>query len=229
MEPKPSDFEQLASRVDALEKQNRWLKRGGAAVLLSLASLIVMGQARPATNIDAQSYTLRDAKGAKRAQLLLDSDSPQKSPDPTLRFFDEKGNQTVLLSPARLELSGQSDAGTNILLDDAKGTTRANLGLTGDQSFLLLNDSKGVPRVRVDLDHGQPDVALQNAQQVPVVGMGIIDGEPTIGLDDPEGNSAAIGSTPVVTNGKPHRTSAASIMLFGKDGSLLWSAPGGNN
>lgn len=229
METRPSDFERLVARVEDLERQNRRLKRSGLAVLLTAVSLIVMGQARPVTDVAAHSYTLLDTKGAKRAELLMDSDSPQKSSDPTLRFFDEKGNQTLILSASRLELTGQSDAGTNVLLDDANGVTRANLGLIADQSFVLLNDSKGVTRVRVNLDRGQPAVALQNTRQIPLVGMDIVDGEPSIGLDDPEGNSAAIGSTKVVTNGLEHRTSAASIMLFGKDGSLLWSAPSGNH
>src|SRR5579871_2721695 len=108
MQTSASHLDLLAVRVERLERQNRLLKRGGLMLLLTAASLIVMGQARPNTAVDAQRYTLRDAKGAKRAELLLDSESPQSKPDPTLRFFDDKGNQTLTLSATRLELAGRS-------------------------------------------------------------------------------------------------------------------------
>ena len=228
MQNSASQFELLAARVERLERQNRLLKRGGLGVLLAAASLIVMGQARPNTALDAQRYTLRDAKGAKRAELVLDSESPQSRPDPTLRFFDDNGNQTLTLSATRLELAGQAESGSNILLDDAKGVARADLGILGEQSFVLLNDSKGAPRIRVELDHDQPKIVLQDPQQNPHLGLALINGQPMVGLDGTDGTSAAIGATDVVTNGQPRQTSAASIILFGKDGSVLWSAPGAN-
>jgi hypothetical protein len=225
--PAARDFEFLTAKVEQLEKQNRRFKRGGMAVLLASVCLFAMGQARQNTALGAQSFVLRDASGSKRAELALESESPRSTPTPTLRFFDEKGNQTLFLSSTRLELAGQSDLGTNILLDDAKGVARANLGLLGDQSFALLNDAKGTPRVRVDLDHGQPKIDLQDADEIPRVGMAIIKDLPTIGLDDPQGFSAVLGSTSVVTAGSrdEHQTPAASLMLFGKDGNVLFSAP----
>lgn len=228
MQTSASDFELLAGRVDRLERQNRLLKRGGVAVLLAAGSLIVMGQARPNTGIDAQRYTLRDADGGKRAELVLDSDSPQAKPDPMLRFFDDKGNKTLILSATKMELAGQSEMGSNILLDDAKGVARADLGILGEQSFVLLNDSKGSPRIRVELDHDQPKIVLQDPQENPHLGLALINGEPVVGLDGTDGSSTAIGATDVVTNGQQRQVSAASIILFGKDGSVLWSAPGIN-
>lgn len=228
MQTSASDFELLATRVERLERQNRLLKRGWLAVLLAAGSLIVMGQARPNTGVDAQRYTLRDAQGAKRAELVLDSDSPQAKPDPTLRFFNDKGDQTLTLSATKMELAGQSEMGSNILLDDAKGVARADLGILGEQSFVLLNDSKGAPRIRVELDHDQPKIVLQDPQENPHLGLALINGEPVVGLDGTDGSSTAIGATDVVTNGRQHQVSAASVILFGKDGSVLWSAPGVN-
>ena len=227
MQNSSSNFDFLAARVEQLERQNRRFKRGGLAVLLAGACLFAMGQARPAGALGAQSFVLRDASGGKRAELVLESESPRSSPSPTLRFFDDKGNQTLFLSSTRIELAGQSELGTNILLDDAKGVARADLGLFGDQSFVLLNDAKGTPRVRVDLDHGQPKVDLQDAQEIPRVGMAIVQNEPTIGLDDTNGFSAVLGSTSLVTagTGQERLTPAASLILFGKDGNVLFAAP----
>jgi hypothetical protein len=225
MQNSTSDFDVLAARVERLEKQNRRLKRGGLAVLLAAASVIVMGQARPSTTLGAQSFILRDASGGKRAELVLDSESPRSTPTPTLRFFDDKGNQTLFLSSTRLELAGQSDLGTNIILDDAQGVARADVGLSEDQSFVLLNDAKSVPRIRLELNHGQPKIALQDAQEVPRLGLVMVNDEPSIGLEDPQGFSAVFGSTAFLGPGSGRPTSAASLVIFGKDGSALWSAP----
>jgi hypothetical protein len=234
MQTSPSDFELLAIRVDRLERQIRRLKRGALAGLLAVASLIAMGQARPNTGVEAQRFTLRDAKGAKRAELVLDSETPQSSPNPTLRFFDEKGNGTLTLSPTKLELAGQSALGSNILLDDAKGVARADIGLLDEQSFVLLNDANGLARVRMDLDHDQPRIALlgiapsQNPMEIPLLALGMINGEPSLSLYDTNGTSAAIGATKVIANGKERQAAAASIILFDKDGSILWAAPNPN-
>lgn len=225
MQTSASEFQLLAERVECLERQNRLLKRGALAVLVAAASLVVMGQARPNTAVDAEKYTLRDAKGLKRAELVLDSEKPQAAPEPTLRFFDDKGDQTLTLSATRLELAGQSEMGSNILLDDAKGVARADLGILGEQSFVLLNDAKGAPRIRVEFDKDQPKIVLQDPQQIPHLGLALVNGEPVLGLDGTDGTSTAIGATDVVTNGRPRQTSAASIILFSKDGSILWSAP----
>ena len=225
MQNSTSDLDLLAARIERLEKQNRRLKRSVLAVLLGAASLVVMGQARPSTTLGAQSFVLRDATGGKRAELVLESESPRSIPTPTLRFFDEKGNQTLFLSSTRLELAGQSDLGTNIILDDAKGVARADLGLADDQSFVLLNDSKAVPRIRVELNHGQPKIALQNEKELPRLGLVIANDEPAVALDDAQGFSAVFGSTSLLGPGAGPATSAASLVLFGKDGSALWSAP----
>ena len=46
-------------------------------------------------------------------------------------------------------------------------------------------------------------------------------------LQDKEGFGTHIGRTDLATprTGETHKTSAASLVLFGKDGKVLWSAP----
>jgi hypothetical protein len=53
-----------------------------------------------------------------------------------------------------------------------------------------------------------------------------VDG-PSLTLSDNEGFEASLGVSSLVTprTGESHRTSAASIVLFGKDKKLIWSAP----
>lgn len=99
--------QQILARIARLERQNRNLKRGALAVLVSLATLFVvslglMGQttqkkapapktAKPAAaapapapfvmpaNIEAQSFILKDANGHVRAELYMDGEGPTSS------------------------------------------------------------------------------------------------------------------------------------------------------
>jgi len=52
-------------------------------------------------------------------------------------------------------------------------------------------------------------------------------GDPSIRLTDDEGFQAVLGSTGTVERrtGRTNQTSAASLILFGKDGTAIWSAP----
>jgi hypothetical protein len=53
------------------------------------------------------------------------------------------------------------------------------------------------------------------------------EGGPSLELNDNEGYSTTLGSTDLValTSGRKERTAAASLVLFGKDKKVLWSAP----
>ena len=59
------------------------------------------------------------------------------------------------------------------------------------------------------------------------VSLGLTSMGPFIVANDSEGFSAELGSTSLVTTrtGEQHKSSAASLVLFGKDGKVLWSAP----
>jgi hypothetical protein len=52
-------------------------------------------------------------------------------------------------------------------------------------------------------------------------------GGPSMKLEDEGGFSAVIGSTDLLTprTGRKESTSAASLVLFGKDKKAIWSAP----
>ena len=52
-------------------------------------------------------------------------------------------------------------------------------------------------------------------------------GGPVLVLDDASGFATEIGVTDLVTpaTGETHETSAASVVLLGKDKKVLWSAP----
>jgi len=223
------DLNVVIARLERVERENRWMKRAGLAGLLAAACVLVMGQARPAARaVEAQSFILQDASGAKRAELVLEAGAPGSEPSPVLRFLDAKGGDTLSMSSTRLELAGKADLGPDILLDDAKGSPRADLGLQHGLPFVVLNDEKGIVREQMGFSEGgEPILAINDEKAAPRVGLGFSNGRPSISVMDSRGFSAVLGNTSLVTTstGAERETSAASLVLFGPDGTLLWSAP----
>lgn len=86
--------------------------------------------------------------------------------------------------------------GLNLFSDDS--TQQASLDLEAGPR-LLLSDQTGI-------------VSLEKA---------------SLEVSDKQGFRTKIGSTELETprTGETHKTSAASVVLFGKDGKTLWSAP----
>jgi hypothetical protein len=160
-------------RLNALEKQNRWMKRIGAAMIVVAASLFVMAQ-KPAVNrtIEANEFVLKDASGRTRAKLGLEG-------GPGLVLYDETGKDRAWLS-------------LNPLL--------------GAMLSLYSGNGKSGP--------------LRDGLVVDLNQMGLA-------LFDDGGYETRIGSTDLVTprTGETHQTSAASVILFGKDKKILFKAP----
>jgi hypothetical protein len=222
------DLHVVLARLEKVEKENRSMKRAGLACLLAAVCVVVMGQARPAaTTVQAQSYVLQDASGTKRAELVLETGAPGTQPSPVLRFLDEKGNDGLTLSSTRLELAGKADLGPDILLDDTKGMPRVDLGLVHSLPFVILNDDKGIVREDIGLERGDPAFVINDEKAQPRVGFGLSNGRPSVTVIDAEGYTSVMGSTPLTTTatGATHQTTGASLVLFGGNGTLLWSAP----
>lgn len=87
----------LALRLDALERQNRRLKRGGIVAALGLAALGMQSFAAPTVCdvVSAERIVLRNSRG--RARIVMDAYS---SGEPTITFHDQKGK-----AASRLQLN----------------------------------------------------------------------------------------------------------------------------
>src|SRR5260370_23796006 len=86
MKAKVSEPQSLVSRVEKLERENRWLKRLGFVAFILAAGLISMGQARTNRVLEANKFLLRDASGQVRAELETTDES-----SPSLVLFDAQG------------------------------------------------------------------------------------------------------------------------------------------
>jgi hypothetical protein len=216
----------ILARIARLERQNRTLKRGALAVLVTVAALFVaslglLGQAttqkktpapraaKPAAtpaapaapppvvlpaNIEAQSFTLKDANGRARAELYMDGEGP------SLKLLDPSGAALVSLS-----LRDVSPGGPFLLLSDPQHHASLSMSVAaGEGSQLSLIGERADIQAHIGVT---PDgTALE--------------------LSDKDGFTTSIGNgVQAAKNGQVKKTSAASVTLFNKDRKVLWTAP----
>jgi len=202
----------LARRLEKLERDNRRHKRSWMGVLVLLAALggIYAEQPIP-TVIKAHVFELTDSAGKVRIEM-----KPGE-----IRFFDDQGVPRVAMGISSGEplllLEGKSGTvgldttsrlGTpGVWLLDAKGKLRAAMQIVGDGSMIRLSGSDGEGHVTLSQFPDGPLISLADAQ----------------GFDMDLGRTA-IGSP--ITGASEH-TSAASIVMFGKDKlhRVIWKAP----
>lgn len=132
------------------------------------------------------------------------------------------------------------------VLTDAAGRMRANLStnegrtmlmlyaLHGDSGLQLSVDDKDNPVIMFHGKKGEPNAALGSEFIAFTTDMthGAFlsytkENGPRLALDDDQGYSARLSSGKLVTpkTGETHQTSAASLILFDNDESVIWKAP----
>jgi hypothetical protein len=227
MEPFAAHLEDLHVRLTKLERENRWLKRGGCVVLVGVVSAMLMGQARPSRTVEAEKFALKDADGRTRAEMSF------WESEPLLAFYDTEGRRTLGLSGTVLSLtqsnvkgkagiyleagrpsigpSGEERGGPSLKFYDADGKNTA--GLSSTHVYFGARSGEGFPnRAALSINGlvfanpdgkfvavlgGQKDISDQTT--VPVLSLFGSEGEgPNIHLLDQEGFSASIGSTDTI-------------------------------
>ena len=131
----------IEERVARLERQNRRLKQGLAAVVLVVAGAVIMGATKQTglgETIEAQAFVVKDKSGKIRALLGV-----SKSSEPTLQFYDKDGKWRAILGVNK-------DAEPTLQFYDKDGKRRAALGVTkDDESTLRLLDKDGKQRANL--------------------------------------------------------------------------------
>jgi hypothetical protein len=225
MPPQSSDGSGITERLDRLERENRRLKRLGLASLAVMGSVLVMGQSPAKRILEANEFILRDASGSVRATLkmdkgeplltLLDSHGKVEAGPEQIEFEDSNGTNRALLGSHSAiyyqQVEGKTvitDQGPGLLLSGPDGRTRVDLrGMADGAEFLL---------------YGQN--SANSTKQVYLSSAG--DG-PSLTVSDDKGFKSVIGSVSlsIPSTGGSSRTSAASIVLFDKDGKVIWNVP----
>jgi len=141
----------LTQRLEALELQNRHLKRAGAVVVAVAAALVLMGQTRPTGPLRITGLDLVDATGTTRATLTVSypNNADHSGPDlsrgtPSFTLYNRDGSANAQIradtdtespslsmwgygSDATVSLSAFS-TGASLLLTGAGGGANASPG-----------------------------------------------------------------------------------------------------
>lgn len=143
MSDETEDLRFVAERLEKLEKQNRWMKNAGLAVLALAGCSFLMAQALPASGtIEAREFNLRDKAGNVRRRLGMNEAGPY------LSLIDATGIDRVGL------VAGE--VGPVLVLRSGKDKIQAQLAVVDgipwlslfdtterERAILVVNDVKG--------------------------------------------------------------------------------------
>jgi hypothetical protein len=196
---------ELSRRLEKLERDYRHLKAFAFGALVLVAALGGIYAAQPIPRkITAHEFDVVDDSGAVRVRMGVRSHGES--------FIDVNDPQGVVRVAMTMDpLTDFSD----VRLADGRGLTRAEMALWLSPAAqppldvgpsLVLADARGLVRARVAVSTS---------------------GAPSILLNDAQGFSALLGSTATENpkTGETQQTSAASIVMSGKDHSVIWQAP----
>jgi hypothetical protein len=201
-------------------------------------SLVIVdqtGQQRASLGVEPYGAMLFlcDEAGTLRASLGVDPNGLA-----ALALGDEAGK-------LRASLGVVKNGHVTLLLSDEAGRARAALGVGGLSVF----DSAGKPRVGLFVGEEGPTLTLADASGKPRASFGVFDSVtsltmrdeagqlrvglrtdkdgPLLRLEDADGYAAALGvaGPTAQETGTQSKRSAASLLLLGKAGQVIWKAP----
>lgn len=186
----------------------------GLGALVLAGALLLMGQARSGRTVEAERFVLKDASGRVRASLGLIEGNTM------LTLYGPQGSK---MKGVAAEL-GVGQNGPFLWLID--GVPRASLGLDAVGPSFTFHDGDG--NTQMVLGAGPKGAALAFPASGGKYSASLFGGDaPGLRLEDAAGYSLHLGETDLLTarTGVTQKTSAASVVLFDKDGKTLWSAP----
>jgi hypothetical protein len=125
MTSQPADIQALARRLERVERQLRWWKRFGGAILTILVAVMLLAATggNVPDEIRAKRFVLEDAKGKERAKLYISNDFRDAA---FLTFIDNNGRERIrlgwypLVDTSRLSFADE-DGKENVALWTAMG------------------------------------------------------------------------------------------------------------
>lgn len=181
-----------------MERENRRLKRGAVAVVGVIVAAVLMGQGGSKTRIiKAEGFGLVDAAGVPRGGLFTFQDG---SVGLGLQGKDGKTGAQLLVT---------ADDSPFLTFTGKNRNVRISLGVESERDIASL---------RFSAPSGKESAALFSTP----------DGSVGLSLSDKEGRERAVlGHTALerTRTGAVEQTAASSLVLFDKEGKVLWKAP----
>lgn len=153
------DLAGVRLRLDALERQNRRLRRSLGGVVLATFAIVAVGAKAPASRVlEAEQLLIRDANGHTRAILGIDPAS--------------RATGLAILGPSgarRIGVGVKSDGTAGIALSDESGDLRAGLATTpAGKATVSLYDEEGSIRAGLGVvEDGTPRLGLVPPEEGP--------------------------------------------------------------
>ena len=205
------------------------MKRIALVIFLVTGAVVAMGQAPVKRIVTADEFILKDSAGIVRAKLGFAG----VSNEPTLTLIDANGRARANVSIEAIDFV------------DSNGTTRVVLGSTTAIYYKLVEGKTQITdqgpgllfsgadhKTRVDLRGMSEGASISLFSQGPVnldkqVLLESSPDGPSLTLSDFQGFRSIVGTTSLKTpsTGASTKTSAASVILFDKEGRSVWSAP----
>jgi hypothetical protein len=114
----------------------------------------------------------------------------------------------------------------SFVLTDSSGIKRAELAMLNGYPSLRFLDARGKTRISLDGSSDAPNygsrIWMAGDDEKSRLSLGLLGKYPFIMVNDAQGFSAQLGSTPDLVG---IRTGAASLIMWGKQEKVLWSAP----
>jgi len=210
-----SDIMKRLARVERKVRRCRAALAGVALVVAAgVGAPLLVAAAKVPETIRAKRFQVVDDAGAVRAVLAMDGDNVG------LGLFD-----TADKPRAKLATAGD-DVGLNLF--DKAGKLRAGLGTVGDNASLSFFDTAGKPRAALATVGDDVSLGfLDKAGKVRAL-LATINGDVGLHLLDKAGKPRAeLGNTELslLETGSPEHRPVSSLVLFRKNGKVLWQAP----
>jgi hypothetical protein len=202
----------LEERLARLERENRWMRRGAAALIAAAAFVVLsaQGEERALPDLEVRSLSLKDGDGRVRAALRLEEAGA------ALVFWSERGEERVHL--------GCRKASNLLALTDPAGNDRIVLEVAYDRSASInINDMHELNRAQLSVDElGDPEMSLWDGQGKMRGALSLREGRPRVFIADRTMRERAVLG--VAGSGK-ERTEENAVTLFDAAGKVIWQAP----
>lgn len=224
-----SEIQSLKEQLSRLEGSNRRIKIWGTILLLCVVIFVLLGAKQAASRtIDANEFMMHDSKGNMVAHLYSDRDGAH------FVLYDASGTPTVELESGKIMIFGNdqiisltAESGSASLILQGKNDQTISLHANANSAGLFMSRGKSDPSLTLHSDADGAYLGLLGKIDKDKLYVSVDNDGPAVELIDLQGFESHLGTTATKTirTGEAHRTSAASLTMFGPDGKTVWSAP----
>jgi hypothetical protein len=239
----------VMQRLDHLERQNRWWKLLAGTMLTVLGCTVLLGAVAKkaggiAKEIRAERFLMVTKEGDTLADLYVD-DLGRTRLD--LQDKDRQGSVEVGAGTSRayVSVAHKRNHAHSALSASADGTATLAVGrgtpealennaiistASDGRVLLRLHDKDNKARFSLDLDAEKTlDLQIGNEQEIVQALIQLErNGDPKLIFSDGDGNTRVVLGSHALkypTTGSVEKRPVSSLMLFNKNGEVLWSVP----